>query len=94
MGRRQAGVADGSGEHGDYADRVACCDRGVVRSVRGELSRVLRGASGTGDRFAGLYAPLHVKPGLVGSDVLVLLDGDRADAGAMFDEFVAALSAG
>ncbi len=47
-----------------------------------------------GDRFAGLYAPLHLKPGLVGSDVLVLLDGDRADAGTMFDEFVAALSAG
>ncbi|WP_067699426.1 FAD-binding oxidoreductase [Nocardia jejuensis] len=47
-----------------------------------------------GDPFAGLYAPLHLKPGLTGSDVLVLLDGDHPDARRRLDEFVAALSEG
>ncbi|MBH0776812.1 FAD-binding oxidoreductase [Nocardia bovistercoris] len=45
------------------------------------------------DPFAGLYAPLHIRPGIAGpSDVLILLDADRPDAGALFDEFVAAVS--
>ncbi|WP_405178105.1 FAD-binding protein [Nocardia sp. NBC_01377] len=50
--------------------------------------------SAPGDPFTGLYAPLHIKPGIAGSDVLVLLDGDLPDAAKMFDEFVAAISAG
>ncbi|NNH71521.1 FAD-binding protein [Nocardia uniformis] len=50
--------------------------------------------SAPGDPFTGLYAPLHLKPGIAGSDVLVLLDADRPDAQQMFDEFVAAVSDG
>ncbi|MFI6867996.1 FAD-binding oxidoreductase [Nocardia sp. NPDC050406] len=46
--------------------------------------------SAPGDPFAGLYAPLHLRPGLVGSDVLVVLDGERSH----FEEFVAAISDG
>ncbi|MFE6861667.1 FAD-binding oxidoreductase [Nocardia sp. NPDC057668] len=47
-----------------------------------------------GDPFAGLYAPLHLKPGITGSDILILLDADRPGARARFDEFVAAISEG
>ncbi|MGQ4601532.1 FAD-binding protein [Nocardia sp. R6R-6] len=47
-----------------------------------------------GDPFSGLYAPLHLRPGITGSDVLILLDADRPDAGMLFDEFVAAVSRG
>ncbi|MET7771181.1 FAD-binding protein [Nocardia sp. NPDC005366] len=50
--------------------------------------------SAPGDPFTGLYAPLHIRPGITGSDVLILLDGDLPDAGKMFDEFVAAISEG
>ncbi|MRH89302.1 FAD-binding protein [Nocardia sp. SYP-A9097] len=46
------------------------------------------------DRFTALYAPLMIKPGIVDSEILVLLDADRPDAHAMFDEFVTAISAG
>ncbi|MGW0247604.1 FAD-binding oxidoreductase [Nocardia goodfellowii] len=45
-------------------------------------------------RFAGLYAPLHVKPIAGSSDILVLLDADSSDARACYDEFVAAVSDG
>lgn len=45
-------------------------------------------------RFAGLYAPLHVKPFAGSCDILVLLDADAPDARSCYDEFVAAVSEG
>lgn len=50
--------------------------------------------SAPGDPFTGLYAPLHLKPGIAGSDVLILLDADGPEARNQFDEFVSALSEG
>ncbi|WP_084514431.1 FAD-binding oxidoreductase [Nocardia acidivorans] len=46
------------------------------------------------DPFTALYAPLMVKPGIVDSEILVLLNADGPDAQALFDEFVAAITAG
>ncbi|MFF0494228.1 FAD-binding oxidoreductase [Nocardia sp. NPDC004068] len=48
-----------------------------------------------GNPFAGLYAPLSVRPTLTGSiEVLVLLDADAPDAQTKLDSFVAALTDG
>ncbi|MBL1072972.1 FAD-binding oxidoreductase [Nocardia sp. 2] len=50
--------------------------------------------SAPGDLDTGLYAPLHLRPGAVGSDILILMDADAPDARTRFDAFVAAVSDG
>ncbi|MFC4128396.1 FAD-binding oxidoreductase [Nocardia rhizosphaerae] len=48
-----------------------------------------------GNAFAGLYAPLMIRPtGTGAAELLILLDADAPDAQARCDEFVAAVSEG
>ncbi|MEV6279498.1 FAD-binding protein [Nocardia sp. NPDC051832] len=64
-----------------------------VRLIGNYLSFFERN-SAPDNRFAGLYAPLHVKPIAGSCDILVLLDADAPDARACYDEFTAAVSEG
>jgi hypothetical protein len=48
-----------------------------------------------GNRFAGLYAPLSIRPTAEGfADLLIFQDADQPQAQAQIDEFVAAITAG
>ncbi|ATL68109.1 FAD-binding oxidoreductase [Nocardia terpenica] len=48
-----------------------------------------------GNRFAGLYAPVSLRPTAEGfADMLILLDADTPDAQAQVDEFIGTVTAG